>query len=695
MTAYPCTSITIHENTAVTIHGPYISIFDARSGKLIQSTAPSFEPSRQNTSASSLVLDVAVSLTRRRLISVDQQKYLKVWDLDTLELSSSRELPKKATKVLLADNDETILGADKFGDVFAYPLVAPETQKTDPKDKPNPQKSRKSLVSHSNPSLGTLVLGHTSSLTTMLLTPDHKYLITADRDEHIRVSQYPKGYNIERFCLGHTKYVSALHLPQHLPGCLVSAGGERDLFLWDYQSGQLKDRLSIGDIVRTSTKVKSQRRKFRKLEVQPGAGWRSRKRKEQELKAEEQRAKRRQGSAQQGSPRGPPSTGVPNEDEEMTAVHDGMPSPMKISSPSLPQVGLEDPDKTDTGNGTIELSGGLLVGTVRARLPSLDDVIVISRIMTLKFESHHALVFSAVGANAIFFTSFDATTRWGPEHPVSQYNLPYPILGFDADSAVPLPGSSTHLNRIWVTVDSTFLDDGMDATGTKEPSESDRERATTEEGKVQPAPPNSIYLLEWQGGNRMVEVDSAPLLTTLRSLPAIPASRADIQALDLYGLLTSLPKTEELEEPDAPAQEVADFAMETSDKASQDKGEEENGQQQAAKKTRDQTQGGNVTESQQIRAVKKSGRKKWQEKLESRQQGQSHDGQAGSPRTTADQTPVEPGISHENPEPEARNGGHSMDTEGVLTGKAKRMMERTDADSSEEPVTKKIRTDGS
>ncbi|KIM22844.1 hypothetical protein M408DRAFT_332713 [Serendipita vermifera MAFF 305830] len=193
----------------------------------------------------------------------------------------------------------------------------------------------------------------------------------------------------------------------------------------------------------------------------------------------------------------------------------------------------------------------------------------------------------------------------------------------------------------------------------------------------------------------MVEVDSAPLLTTLRSLPAIPASRADIQALDLYGLLTSLPKTEELEEPDAPAQEVADFAMETSDKASQDKGEEENGQQQAAKKTRDQTQGGNVTESQQIRAVKKSGRKKWQEKLESRQQGQSHDGQAGSPRTTADQTPVEPGISHENPEPEARNGGHSMDTEGVLTGKAKRMMERTDADSSEEPVTKKIRTDGS
>jgi tRNA (guanine-N(7)-)-methyltransferase subunit TRM82 len=75
----------------------------------------------------------------------------------------------------------------------------------EPKVKANTQEGRKSLASHFNPSLGTLVLGHTSSLTTMLLTPDDQFLITADRDEHIRVSHYPKGYNIERFCMGHTK----------------------------------------------------------------------------------------------------------------------------------------------------------------------------------------------------------------------------------------------------------------------------------------------------------------------------------------------------------------------------------------------------------------------------------------------------------------------------------------------------------
>ena len=83
--------------------------------------------------------------------------------------------------------------------------MAPEIPKVEQKVKTNTQEGRKSLASHSNPSLGMLVLGHTSSLTTMLLTLDDRYLITADRDEHIRVSHYPRGYNIERFCMGHTK----------------------------------------------------------------------------------------------------------------------------------------------------------------------------------------------------------------------------------------------------------------------------------------------------------------------------------------------------------------------------------------------------------------------------------------------------------------------------------------------------------
>lgn len=64
---------------------------------------------------------------------------------------------------------------------------------------------RNAIVSHENPSDGTLILGHTSLLTTFTLTDDEKYVISADRDEHIRVSWHPQGYVIERFCLGHKK----------------------------------------------------------------------------------------------------------------------------------------------------------------------------------------------------------------------------------------------------------------------------------------------------------------------------------------------------------------------------------------------------------------------------------------------------------------------------------------------------------
>jgi hypothetical protein len=49
------------------------------------------------------------------------------------------------------------------------------------------------------------IVGHVSMLTDMTLSNDEKYIITADRDEHVRVSRFPNGYNIESYCMGHTE----------------------------------------------------------------------------------------------------------------------------------------------------------------------------------------------------------------------------------------------------------------------------------------------------------------------------------------------------------------------------------------------------------------------------------------------------------------------------------------------------------
>ena len=54
------------------------------------------------------------------------------------------------------------------------------------------------------------LLGHVSLLTAMLLLDDADSslprIVTADRDEHVRVSRWPQGWRIERFLLGQKKW---------------------------------------------------------------------------------------------------------------------------------------------------------------------------------------------------------------------------------------------------------------------------------------------------------------------------------------------------------------------------------------------------------------------------------------------------------------------------------------------------------
>lgn len=162
---------------------------------------------------------------------------------------------------------------DKFGDVYALPLLpSPEAdaavaQQQEEAASKSFVPSATNLTVHSGRNLKALenqlksaekqqtktkeplkfahelLLAHVSMLTdiafTILqdeLTPDGKprsYILTADRDEHIRISRGPpQAHVIESYCLGHKEFVSKLCLPS--PDVLVSGGGDDDIFIWDW-----------------------------------------------------------------------------------------------------------------------------------------------------------------------------------------------------------------------------------------------------------------------------------------------------------------------------------------------------------------------------------------------------------------------------------------------------------------------------
>jgi len=139
-------------------------------------------------------------------------------------------LTRKASKLCFAA-DHVII-ADKNGDVYKFNFKQ----------------------SQSETNKAELVLGHLSMLLDVALTPDNKHILTADRDEKIRVSQFPNGYNITNFCLGHADFVTSISLLNS--ELLLSGSGDGTLRVWKFLEGvQIASREVHQDVdVRISRK---------------------------------------------------------------------------------------------------------------------------------------------------------------------------------------------------------------------------------------------------------------------------------------------------------------------------------------------------------------------------------------------------------------------------------------------------------
>ena len=187
-------------------------------------------------------------------------------------------MAKRPCAVAISADDSLIITADKFGDVFSLPLFVPEvTEEAKPAEATPTPEEQKKFVSEANVltvhsarnrralenqlkqnllkaeksemNAGqTLLLGHVSMLTDIALIEreGRSYIVTADRDEHIRVSRgIPQAHVIENYCFGHTDFVSKLCFPESAPHIMISGGGDDDLYVWGWKESKLLQRENL------------------------------------------------------------------------------------------------------------------------------------------------------------------------------------------------------------------------------------------------------------------------------------------------------------------------------------------------------------------------------------------------------------------------------------------------------------------
>ena len=127
------------------------------------------------------------------------------------------------------DELNVIIAGDLSGDAYAFPLVSTTTD-----DK----------------STRRLLLGHTASILTGLnVVPSslkqnkqqkEQFILTSDRDEKIRVTNFPQTYNIHGYLLGHTSFISTMDAisssdsSSALRPLCITGSGDGTVRLWNY-----------------------------------------------------------------------------------------------------------------------------------------------------------------------------------------------------------------------------------------------------------------------------------------------------------------------------------------------------------------------------------------------------------------------------------------------------------------------------
>ena len=167
---------------------------------------------------SSQIIAVAISIDGKFVYAAYSNKFICCWDVLTGKVLGNVQHSKRPTAIVYVATSPirtALIISDKAGLIWGM-------------DVPLFQKQ-------------VLLAGHTASVITDMATHG-KYIATADRDEKVRISNFPRMDMIQSFCMEHTNVVtSTTFMNLHESSLLLSCGWDHRLCLWNYMTGEVVD----------------------------------------------------------------------------------------------------------------------------------------------------------------------------------------------------------------------------------------------------------------------------------------------------------------------------------------------------------------------------------------------------------------------------------------------------------------------
>ncbi|KTW29273.1 hypothetical protein T552_01228 [Pneumocystis carinii B80] len=210
--------------------GAKVYVLDSKTGKKLANwEAPEINNVQLKKSCINVIQCMNFSREKGLLFVSGNDKLLRILNIsEGLKVQNEIRCNKRPCVIAVVEKLSKIFVGDKFGDVYSF-LFEEESV----------------VEKNTGPVPANLVLGHVSMITDMIVTNECDYLITSDRDEHIKISCLPKCVVIKGYCLGHEEFVSKLCILSWKPDILISGGGDAYLFVWNWRNQELLSKIDL------------------------------------------------------------------------------------------------------------------------------------------------------------------------------------------------------------------------------------------------------------------------------------------------------------------------------------------------------------------------------------------------------------------------------------------------------------------